>query len=698
MKQYGGGSMAGKGASWTPFRRISSASRAADAALPLLDSLAETVPAIIPLLGDVQAMAVALLRHRLASGSEDAAQLAHWQRDLASLERLQSYRTVLEKRFANGVTAASATALADGDAPAVDKRHDAAIDLLTHRLQPHLKTLQPVLQSLQQGLSAEGRVASLAPLHPRIWIHALLDTFPASECDEDVRALLVQLFAAVSGETLGQAYAAIHKTLATQAGLSSGGSRAGGKSADGTQQPALPPRSSLRSEAILQHLRALRERGEPPLDAHRTRLRELTTEEFQAILYLLQNSPRSLTAGPDPSAGFPARLREAVWYTASRIGIDAGQTCFAPGQADAIDITCRVFERLLQGHALAPAARNRLEQMALPYLRLVQAEPTLFDPPEHAMHRLLSLLAAVWDANAESTDADRRLCALADAAARSVIDNQNGDTASIEATLATLENGLEPYCEHARDAENGARMAAQTRERMQQSRRRADRALAGLLGKRRVLPSVAAFLSDQWRQMLIRTQLGGGSDAAVDRLLALGQELVAIDEASANGQGRSVAAQLLKIEPALRECCLAGGTPVQDSDRILSAMVAELATPDTQRERQRFEASSGLLEPGEPILPMGTVFVLQEADGAMGRRLKVAWHDADTGMHLLVDRHGQRDSQLPASEMARLYAEGQLQPRPAQGVLESLLAELADAARSDAGRHDPLGSLHPHED
>lgn len=675
--------------------------RAADAATPsITDCLAEVAPDLVPLLSELQVMALALLRHRLA-GSDDPHPSAQWQQDLASLERLQSYRTVLEKRFANGVIAASrarlgeATAPQDADAADVEPQHAPWVGMLNQRLQTQLKALQPLLQTLQGGLAADGKVAPLAPLHPRIWIQALLETFPSSECSESLRMLLVQLFVAVGVDELGQAYAHLQRLLASRGGIAVA-TRSGNRQDAAAPRPA-PPRSSLRSEAILQHLRAVRERGEPPVDARLTRLRELTAEEFQAILYLLQNSPRSLTAGPDPAAAFPARLREAVWYTASRIGIDASQTCFAPGQADAIDISCRVFDRLLQGHVLATAARTRLEQMALPYLRLVQLEPTLFDLPEHAMHRLLSYLAALWDANAESSDADRRLGALADAAARSVIDNPNGDTAAVEATLATLELALEPYCDHARDAEHGARLVAQTRERMQHSRRRADRHLARLLGKRSVLPSVAAFLCGQWRQVLIRTQLGSGPDEDGGRLLALGQDLVAIDEASASGQGRSVAAQLLRIEPALRECCLASGTPAEDADRILSVMVAELAAPDTQRERPRLDVASETLEPGDPILPEGTAFVLRAVDGSV-RRLKVAWHDADTGMHLLVDRHGQRDGQLPASEMARLYAEGQLLPRPPQGVLEGLLAELADAARSGAEPRDPLASSHPVED
>ena len=331
-----------------------------------------------------------------------------------------------------------------------------------------------------------------------------------------------------------------------------------------------------------------------------------------------------------------------MWYTASRLGIDASQTCFAPDQADAVDITGRVFARLLQAHALSPAARHRLEPIALPYLRLVQADSTLFDLPEHPMQRLLAYLASLWDANDEASDANRRLAALADAAARSLADMQAPDVAGIEAALTTLEAALEPYCDHARDAEHAVRMTSQTRGRMQQSRRQADRQVEALLRAHRLLPSVAAFLSDQWRQRLIRSRPDAGTDGeGMPALLQLGRDLVALDAESASGHGRSVAAQLLKMEPSLRECCLASGMPDSDVDRLLSAMVAEFASPDTRRETHRLPHVREVLDPGDPILPVGTVFVLQQDEGRF-MRLKVVWHDPDTGSHALVDRHGQR--------------------------------------------------------
>lgn len=690
VNQQTGASRAGQQTGWASFRRMPRAVPSDDPAGQLQMALAEALPRMLPSLAEIQVVALALLKHRLKEHPDEGIQAALRQ-DIASIERLQGYRTVLEKRYRNSVEAALAQAgTASATQPALERDPvaDTAVDMLLARLQGPLKALQQRMQSLPgsalNGSTSLKTAIATHPLHPRIWVQALRETFSPSECSAQVQTLLVQLFAVTAADPLQDVYRAVHASLAQS---TSARSDRKPEQPEDTPVPTRMPRSSLRSDTIVQHLRQQRESSQSQRSGH---VRALTAEEFQAILYLLQNSARALVSGPDPDAPYPDRLREAIWYTASRIGIEDGTTVLAPEQADAIDITCRVFDQLLQTHALAAPERQRLEQLSLPYLRMVQADPTLFDLPEHPMHRLLTLLCDIWEG--DDADAPRQVRKLADSAARALIEGQQADIGLVESAVTVLEKATVAERTQAREAERVARMSARTRERMQISRRRADATLAQLLRHRRLVPSVLAFLSDQWRQVVIRAGLAGGDgDPLYARWLQLGKELVAIDEASVNGYGRAVASHWLQIEPDLRACCQASGAPEADAERIIAAMVAELSSPDARRIAPPEPAQHETDEPGEPILPVGTEFMLRDKTG-QARRLRIAWHSADTGTHLLVDRQGRRHAMVPAAQLAQWYAEGHVRAIPEAGAVEALLAGLANDAQTVARPVESLAS------
>ena len=655
----------------------------------------EALERMRPLVGEILATAIALLQERQRAGT------AGVHADLDSLLALAPYLRVLERRFdaaflggVNGGPAPSiaimgAVATAPVAEPGAEQSALAqqTIEALNRRFSDPLRALDVRLESLCQ--TADGQCVP-QPFHPRVWVEAILQTFPASECSAQLQGHVLRLFEALAQQHLSALYAWLNTQLA-QAGHGRS-AIAGTRVATRAPVPSEPARRyRVRGEAIRQHLRQVREASAENV-LRRDLLRELTQEEFAALLYLLQSSPRTLNAGAETQSPFGNRLREAIWFTASRLGIDPAQTRFDPAQADAIDITTRVFERMLADDALNPSARARLEQLSLPYLRLLMRDPYLLDPPEHPLHTLFGLLMRILEGNPGLSVDDQRLHLLADETTRPLLDGEHMSFDLFQSALAHLQHGLTRHFELAQAAEQSARHTVETRERLQLSRREADARLAEVMRGRQLLPAVAAFLSDQWRQSMIRCWLRDGGDSQLFAdTAALGHALVAIDQASAQARGSSVANELVRIEPQLRECCEACGLDAEDTERVVSNVVAELATPDGKRATHEFMPLAMQVEPGEAILPVGTELLLREADGT-GQRLRVAWHSANSGTVLLVDRHGRRQAVLSASELKQLMADRRIELRPQEGPVEAVLAELAAAARADAMARDPLAS------
>ncbi len=689
---------------------------------PLLDALRRTV--VVRLQG-LLSSALAGAEAELVQRKRAAPEVDTWDDDLTNVMMLRGALPDSERRWQEAMFAAfagwpqaalpsaalDAYALVSDDElqaqligqpviEAQERRHAAVLDVINSRLWSFAATLG-------------GRERPSNPLSPRHLIDAFLHTFGTDQATRSLRSLLLRHYERLAGEHLGAFYASIN-TLLSDAGhaMATGnevemlmgagpgvsaplvdGARSSMWSDDnalsptrstwreGGRRPEAAPVTSLdavRGNALREHVRGSRR---PPraADPAAPPSRELRADEFLAVLSLLQGDEASASHA---SNTIGTRLRDGLAAGAAGLGIAPGTTAPSVAQDDAIDLVALLFDGLADGHDLSTEARTLLGRLAPPYLRLALADPQLFDAREHPAMQLLSQLVQCWDANHRDTDADAELHALADATAREVVADFHGDAAVFPRLLASLQAALEPLRKRAEIAERRAWQSMQGRERLQAARRDADRHLARLAA-RPLLPTVAHFLDDQWRQSLIHAWLREGPESAgFASAVAVGDTIAAIDADAARAAGGSVAQGLIALQAPLRACFVACGVDENGAGQLLARLVGELAQPDARRSVHAFTplidgaAADDARGGAQGDLSIGQVLVERQPDRA-SQWLRLAWRSPLSGTCLLVTRQGVKKSSPDATTLAAMLADGRLQARSVDGPVEGVLSSLA---------------------
>ena len=592
-----------------------------------------------------------------------------------------------------------------------------AIEALERRHADILDTIDKRLWSLAAAMGGEVRPDN--PFSPRHLVQGFLDTFSPADCGPRLRAALVRRFERLAGEALGDAYAWCNRQLA-EAGVALAGASdyallaAATVASHGTENAArvqmwgadnaiTPAQASWRVNRsddghsgdagrgdALRH--AVRKRRTAAAGSRGSGVRDLRPEEFMAALSLLQGG-----GGPVPrwdgEAGCAEAMRTGLLGVAASLGIDATSAAPSPEQEDALDLVGLLFDQLAGSHRLQDAARAGLGGLVLPYLRLALDEPRLFERPAPPAMALLARLVALWDANLAGPGHDAQRHGLADAAARELVDEYHGDAGVFARVLARLDAALEPLERRAAISARRAWQAIEGGERLDAARLAADGELAARLHDRPLLPAVAGFLQDQWRHSLAQAWLrtGPGSQRYAEAV-ALGDALAKLDAEAAQGEGATVAGQLVDLQPGLQECYLACGLDASAAGALMAGLVAEFANPDMPRRVHAFDplakASSG--GPGDvggaatPGMEPGQVLVWTSG-GAPARALRLAWRSPLTGASLLVNAQGTRELLLRPEELAAMLADGSLVARPVEGPVEAALARLeAGAGRPGA--------------
>ncbi|MFZ7096597.1 DUF1631 family protein [Luteimonas dalianensis] len=585
------------------------------------------------------------------------------------------------------------------------------IEALERRHADILDTIDKRLWSLAAALGGEVRPDN--PFAPRHLVQGFLDTFTPADCGPRLRAALVRRFERLAGEALGEAYAWCNRQLA-EAGIALAGtsdyatlaaatvashpaSSAARIQMWGADNALEPARASWRANpadeggagdagrgVALRH--AMRKRRAATAAGRGDGVRHLRPEEFMAALSLLQGA----APAPVPGGGYADATRAGLLGVTASLGIDSNSAAPSPEQEDALDLVGLLFDQLAGNHQLQDAAREQLGGLVLPYLRLALEDPRLFERPAPPALELLARLVALWDANPAESDQDAQRHGLADVAARELVEEYHGDAGVFAHVLARLDAALEPLERRATISGRRAWQAIEGGERLDAARQAADRALAARVGDRPLLPAVAGFLQDQWRQSLAQAWLRSGPDSQrYAEAAALGDALVELDAAAAQASGAAVADQLVDLQPRLQACYLACGLDASAAGNLLAGLVSEFANPDMPRRNHDFtplsksapggtadgggQASSGV-EPGQVLAWI--------RDGEPARALRLVWRSPLTGASLLVNTQGTRELLLRPEELARMLADGSLVPRPTEGPVEAALAGLEAAAAS----------------
>jgi hypothetical protein len=670
---------------------------------------------LMPLLAEAQAAAEAELRRLMASGNppeqlvDSLTNLAILRRDAVRYERnwLQRIGEAFEgwpHRAGKAVRFDAYTLVSDDELQA-QLIGQPVIEAMERRFKDVLDIIDSRLWSLAAGLGGQSRPPN--PFAPRALVESLLATFPIAECDAELRQMLLRHYERLCGGQLNGIYVWINTQLAEAGHAMSGTSdyaslvaqpTGGALDARDTLQPerhARPRREANavvdteRGDALKQWMRVRRASvhadAKSGSNTGHCERRPLSTEEFLSVLSLLQGNETPEHPVDAMRQAVGPQLRENLRQGASNLGMSPETSMLAPGHEDAIDLVGALLQRLRRGRLLTPAADARLVRLAYPYVRLALDDAALFDDPDHSAAVLLSELVGLWDGNPGPDGADAELHAIADDAADRVANDYHGNTGVFDRVLSQLYDRLEP---HRKRAEIGERRAWQSilgRERLHAARQEADSQLRRRLEGRKLLPSVADFLDDQWRQSLVHAWLREGQESErFGDAVIVGDAILQVDADAAQANGSAVAEGLIALQAPLRDCFVACGLDESGANAVFASLVAEVSQPDAQRVARPFTPLAG---PGDDVataedggigspLEAGQV-AIECKPGTAPQWLRVAWISPISGQHLMVTRQGGRHAVLSAARIVAAIESGQLKPRPVHAPVEAVLRDLA---------------------
>ncbi|MFL6592720.1 MAG: DUF1631 family protein [Luteimonas sp.] len=579
------------------------------------------------------------------------------------------------------------------------------VESIGHRYQGPLEMLDLRFEALAKSL---GAATTTNPVGAIRLAGAFLHTFSDVELSETLQPLLVRQYEIELSKVLGDLYGKLNARLAD------GGFNAG-RRPELVQRPAAvppppaeaetaaPPRVAtapanpgidlfrISAEARVQHqrlrdmLHAWRDRSAPqaaPADGQR---RELCAQELSTVAALLQrDNIRPFELALSGHGNLHAAIRRQLLDGARSLGLDPEQTRLTEHDEDAIDMVGLMFESLLETHALVGQARGLFARLVMSYVRIALTDENLFVRPDHPARRLLDALTLSCESNDGGSPQDRELLERASATVSRVVAEFNEDMAIFELAAQELHDLLQQQRRRAEIVERRSAETVHGRERLLQARLQAASALAQRVSARPLTPVTAQFLEQHWQHHLVQVLLrdGQGSERCT-HVLALADELVAVDEAAARGEGGSVADRVLGLHPGLVECLASSGLDDQVAGEWMAGLARAMAFPDAPRDVRPLPAMPQLGDDSDdtrllsvvgghagldfdPIvaeriagLPPGSWMRLLGEGGDEGS-VKVAWVSPLTSRLLLVNRRGLRKLVASPQQLAALVKAGKL--------------------------------------
>lgn len=592
-------------------------------------------------------------------------------------------------------------------AEAVGRRYQRPLQLLDLRFEALAKTL--------------GAPASTNPVGAVRLAGAFLRTFHDAELSETLQPLLFRQYEHELSNVLGDLYGRLNSQLS-----------AGGFHADLRQEPvaksvASPPPVApqapepakapsqaaasagidifrISAEARVQHQRlrdllhvwregALSESTMPagPMSARAVPARstadrrELRVQEVVSVAALLQHDgAQAFEAALSGNGELHAAIRWHLLEGARSLGLDPEQTRLGEHEEDAIDMVGLMFESLLDTHALVGQTHKLFARLVMSYVRIALTDENLFVRPDHPARRLLDALTLSCESNDGASPQDRELLQRAAATVARVVAEFNEDLAIFDLATNELQDLLQQQRRRAEVVERRSAETVHGRERLLQARLQAAAALAQRTSARPLTSVTAHFLEQHWQHHLVQTLLrdGQGSQRCA-QVLALADELVAVDEAAARGERGGVAERVLRLHPGLVECVSSSGLDDQVAGEWMAGLARAMAFPDEHRDVRPLPAMPQLADDSDDTrllqvvgghcaldfdptvaqrmaaLGPGSWMRLVDESGEEGS-VKVAWISPLTSRLLLVNRRGMRKLVASPQQLAALVKSGKL--------------------------------------
>ncbi|MBO8043321.1 DUF1631 family protein, partial [Pseudomonas aeruginosa] len=130
-------------------------------------------------------------------------------------------------------------------------------------------------------------------------------------------------------------------------------------------------------------------------------------------LSLLQATPSATlrAAIGEDGESLAQRLKSEVLSSATRLGVDPGQTRLDPQDEDAIDLVGMLFDVMLDERELEGRSRELIGRLVVPFVKVAMLDRRMFVQKTHPARKLLNSLAEACEGNTGESQAERMLMA-----------------------------------------------------------------------------------------------------------------------------------------------------------------------------------------------------------------------------------------------------------------------------------------------
>ena len=447
--------------------------------------------------------------------------------------------------------------------------------------------------------------------------------------------------------------------------------------------PAPPPMGELHT------LLDARRRALNPADAEAAAAQSAqfaSMPELQEALSALQALP-SRNAAPQPGARLSGDLMAQL-----RRASHGNEVQLQPEHRDALDLVGLLYDQLLTETRTEGIAQQLLASLQVPLLRIALSDSNFFTVRNHPARRLLNLVLETANLWLDRSDEkfDNALNQRLQRSVKRVVEDNTGDMGVIEKEADDLDTHLKLISRRAEIAERRQVEAAQGRDRLQDARAAAAKAIDARLSKHKTTPLVRSLLENAWADALTLTLLREGENseayrrrlAAVDQLLDAPAERdnarLAADfshgltqvglQANEADQITRYALELPQQAPA------AGSAPTPTQTELLIRLKSrhkpgdDEAGPAAQPGARKLPLTSSERRALDTLktLPFGSwlEFTLNQQGQKVARKL--AWYNPPSGRCLVVNARGTASPERTLDQIARMMARGQVRVLPNQ--------------------------------
>ncbi|WP_312704843.1 DUF1631 domain-containing protein [Stenotrophomonas lactitubi] len=463
---------------------------------------------------------------------------------------------------------------------------------------------------------------------------------------------------------------------------------------------------------LLQQTRHVREDATSAAQVAVGQHRPLSQREMMSVLSLLQATPSATlrAAIGEDGESLAQRLKSEVLSSATRLGVDPGQTRLDAQDEDAIDLVGMLFDVMLDERELEGRSRELIGRLVVPFVKVAMLDRRMFVQKTHPARKLLNSLAEACEGNTGESQAERMLMAKVEEIIERLVAEFNENLA----IFLTLEEEFRDFLvQHRRRVEIAERRAAETQrgqEKLEMARTRAGAELDRRIGDATLPPAIAEFLRQPWQHHLTLALLREGEEgASVAEALTLADGLL---EEVAEARRQIVGKPWLQAwQPLLAKVFASVGVHGDAATAAIDALhdtLQGIAESRPELERALPELPQVVLPappaPETPAVELGSTFNTDDFDNADADRFrrmeignwldfvdkdgkvqagKLSWISPISSRLLFVNRRGVRFCVASPEELAVMVRLGRLRPHVDDGAFDSAMQGVLD--RLDPG-------------